>query len=86
MDHSSPATPAEGSGTSRLPAAEGAMHGLHFTPGDWMVMYHGYAWGTYSDQGGPRGDSQAFVTSMGDGAEANSPICRPARSSGCRPC
>jgi hypothetical protein len=56
--------PATGSGTSRLPAAEGMMHGLHFTPGDWMVMLHGYAWGTYSAQGGPRGDSQAFVTSM----------------------
>jgi hypothetical protein len=57
-------TPAAGSGTSRLPAAEGEMRGLHLTPGNWMVMLHGYAWGTYSDQGGPRGDSQAFVTSM----------------------
>lgn len=55
---------AAGSGTSRLPGVEGAMHGLHLTPGDWMIMLHGYAWGTYSDQGGPRGDKQAFVTSM----------------------
>jgi hypothetical protein len=56
--------PAAGSGTSRLPAAEGAMHGVHFMPGDWMVMLHGYAWGTYSDQGGPRGETQTFATSM----------------------
>ncbi len=56
--------PAPGSGSSRLPGTEGAMHGLHLMPGDWMVMLHGYAWGTYSDQGGPRGDSKAFVTSM----------------------
>jgi hypothetical protein len=40
------------------------MHGIHLMPGDWMVMLHGYAWATYSDQGGPRGDRQAFVTSM----------------------
>ena len=64
MDMGAPDAPAAGSGTSRLPAAEGAMHGLHLTPGDWMVMLHGYAWGTYSNQGGPRGDAQAFVTSM----------------------
>jgi hypothetical protein len=56
--------PASGSGTSRLPGSEGMMHGIHLMPGDWMVMLHGYAWGTYSNQGGPRGDKQAFVTSM----------------------
>jgi hypothetical protein len=55
---------AQGSGTSRLPGAEGMMHGVHLTAGDWMVMLHGYAWGTYSNQGGPRGDEQGFVTSM----------------------
>ncbi|MEP6784218.1 MAG: hypothetical protein ABI898_00590 [Sphingomonadales bacterium] len=55
---------ARSSGTSRLPAAEGPMRGLHWMPGDWMVMVHGYAWGVYSDQGGPRGGSQAFVASM----------------------
>jgi hypothetical protein len=55
---------ASGSGTSRLPGAEGMMQGLHLMPGDWMIMIHGYAWGTYSNQGGPRGDKQAFVTSM----------------------
>ncbi len=56
--------PAAGSGTSRLPGAEGAMHGLHIMSGGWMVMLHGYVWGTYTQQGGPRGDSQAYVTSM----------------------
>ncbi len=59
-----PDMPAPGSGTTRLPAAEGAMHGLHLMSGDWMLMLHGYAWATYSDQGGPRGDRQGFVTSM----------------------
>jgi hypothetical protein len=55
---------ASGSGTSRLPGAEGMMHGKHIMTGDWMVMLHGYAWATYSDQGGPRGNKQSFVTSM----------------------
>lgn len=55
---------ATGSGTARLPGAEGTMHGLHLAAGDWMVMLHGYAWGNYTDQSGPRGDAQAFVTSM----------------------
>lgn len=59
-----PGMPAAGSGTTRLPAAEGAMHGLHLMAGEWMLMLHGYAWATYSDQGGPRGDEQGFVTSM----------------------
>ena len=36
--------PAQGSGTSRLPGAEGMMHGQHIMTGDWMVMLHGYAW------------------------------------------
>ena len=40
------------------------MHGLHVMTGGWMLMLHGYAWGSYTDQGGPRGDAQAFVTSM----------------------
>ena len=54
----------DGSGTSRIPSSDGGMHGLHFTAGDWMLMAHGYAWGVYSDQGGPRGDDMAFVQSM----------------------
>ncbi len=55
---------ATGSGTARLPAAEGAMHGLHFAAGDWMLMLHGYVWGAYTDQGGPRGANEAYVSSM----------------------
>jgi hypothetical protein len=55
---------ASGSGTSRLPGREAAMHGLHVMRGDWMIMAHGYAWGVYTDQGGPRGDDKAYVQSM----------------------
>jgi hypothetical protein len=55
---------AEGSGTSRLPDAEGMMHGLHLMSGGWMVMVHGYAWGAYTAQSGPRGRDEAFVESM----------------------
>ena len=53
----------DGSGTSRVPGNEG-MAGLHLKAGDWMLMAHGYAWGAYTDQPGPRGDSMPFVTSM----------------------
>jgi len=64
-----PGMPAEapfagGSGTSRLPGAEGMMQGIHATAGGWMLMAHGYAWGAYTDQPGPRGDDMAFVQSM----------------------
>jgi hypothetical protein len=60
-----PPLPAQGSGTSRLPGNEGAMHGLHIMPGDdWMVMLHGYAWGVYTNQSDPRGDDKAYVQSM----------------------
>jgi hypothetical protein len=54
----------EGSGTARVPMADAPMQGIHIHAGEWMVMLHGYAWGVYSDQGGPRGDHEAFVTSM----------------------
>lgn len=70
MDHSAvghgdPASPAEGSGTARLPANEGGHTGLHIDAGnDWMVMAHGFAWGVYSDQSGPRGDDKATIQSM----------------------
>jgi hypothetical protein len=58
-------TPMHGSGTSRLPGNEGGMHGLHLNVADdWMVMAHGYAWGVYTDQSGPRGDDKAYVQSM----------------------
>jgi len=52
-----------GSGTSRLPGDE-PMAGLHWMAGDWMLMAHGYAWASWTDQGGPRGDKEAFVQSM----------------------
>ncbi len=55
---------AEGSGTSRPPAAGPGMAGLHAVAGDWMLMAHGYAWTTYDRQGGPRGDTETFVQSM----------------------
>lgn len=55
---------AEGSGTARLPGNEGGMKGLHINAGDWMVMVHGNASLQYTDHGGPRGDDQAYVTSM----------------------
>ncbi len=69
QDHSGhqmagPKAPAEGSGTARLPANEGGMHGLHLAQGDWMVMAHGYVSGQYTDHGGPRGDDKAYATSM----------------------
>jgi hypothetical protein len=63
--HALPEGPVEGSGTSRLPQAEGMMPGLHFGLGDgWMGMAHGYLWGIYTDQGGPRGDDKFYVGSM----------------------
>ncbi|PXA85614.1 hypothetical protein DMC47_37030 [Nostoc sp. 3335mG] len=61
-----------GSGTSRLPAND-TMPGLHFMAGDWMLMAHGYAWGSWTDQGGPRGAKEAFVQSMAM-LEASRPI------------
>ena len=65
MGRSMPAGPAEGSGTSRLPQAEGMMPGLHFDlGGGWIGMAHGYLWGVYTDQTGPRGDDKAYVQSM----------------------
>lgn len=65
MDHGDGQLSAAGSGTSRLPGAEGHMSGLHLgLGGDWMLMAHGYAWGVYTDQGGRRGDDKAYVQSM----------------------
>jgi hypothetical protein len=58
-------SPAEGSGTSRLPANEGGHSGLHIMPGDnWMLMLHGFATGVYTNQSGPRGDDKAYIQSM----------------------
>jgi len=53
-----------GSGTSRLPANEGAMHGLHLMSGDWMLMAHGNVTAQYTDISGPRGDDKLYSTSM----------------------
>lgn len=53
-----------GSGTARLPAAEGMMRGLMTDAGDWMLMAQGYAWGVATHQAGPRGDDSLFVQSM----------------------
>lgn len=55
----------EGSGTARLPAAETMDHGLHLDLGnETSLMLHGYAWGVYTDQTGPRGDDKLYVQSM----------------------
>ncbi|WP_375286729.1 hypothetical protein [Sphingomonas sp.] len=51
----------QGSGTARLPAAEGPMRGAMLHAGGWMLMAHGYAWGVAAGQSGPRGDDMAFV-------------------------
>lgn len=53
----------EASGTSWVPDASG-MHGLHYMPGGWMVMVHGYADLVFDRQGGDRGDDKVFVPSM----------------------
>lgn len=56
----------DGSGTARLPGAEGRSHsGLHLNAGDsWMVMAHGYAWGVHTNQSGPRGDEKSYMQTM----------------------
>ncbi|MEZ0242498.1 MAG: hypothetical protein ACAH11_03935 [Sphingomonas sp.] len=55
----------DGSGTSRLPRlGRSGHHGLHVRTGEWSIMTHGYAWGVYTDQSGPRGDRMASVQSM----------------------
>ena len=40
------------------------MRGQMLHADGWMLMAHGYAWGVVTDQGGPRGDDEAFITSM----------------------
>lgn len=56
---------AEGSGTARLPAAEGMMAGVHFgLGGGWSGMAHGFVMGVATDQSGPRGDDKRYVQSM----------------------
>ena len=53
----------EGSGTSWLPDAS-PQTGIHAAYGDWSTMTHGFANLIYDRQGGPRGASKAFSTSM----------------------
>lgn len=59
-----PLSPVEGTGTSRLPANDGAMQGLHVMAGDWMLMAHGYVSPQYTNHGGPRGSDKFYATSM----------------------
>jgi hypothetical protein len=54
----------EGSGTSRLPSAGGAMPGLHIPAGDWTIMTHATASLQYTDHSGPRGDDKFYATTM----------------------
>ena len=63
--HRASDVPGTGSGTARLPATEGAMHGVHLSTGDWMGMAHGYATTAYTKATGPRGDDHLFVQTMG---------------------
>lgn len=46
-----------GSGTSWIPDAV-TLPSRHFTAGSWSLMLHGFAFGQYIRQGGPRGDDQ----------------------------
>jgi len=64
MQHGSMPAFAEGSGTARLPGNEGAMHGIHISAGDWMVMAHGAVSTQYTNHNGPRGDDKIYATSM----------------------
>ena len=53
----------ESSGTSWQPEAT-PMQGMHFMADDWMLMFHGFAFGVYDNQGGPRGDQKFFSPNM----------------------
>lgn len=46
-----------GSGTTWIPDAV-VLPSRHFTAGQWMLMLHGFAFGQYDWQGGPRGADQ----------------------------
>ncbi len=54
----------QGSGTARVPGAEGTMPGLHVMAGKWMLMAHGTVSAQYTDHSGPRGDEKFYATSM----------------------
>ncbi len=53
----------EGSGTSWQPDST-PMDGAQQMHGPWMTMEHGYVDAIYDDQGGPRGATKTFSTSM----------------------
>jgi hypothetical protein len=53
----------ESSGTSWQPDST-PMGGIHGMQGAWMTMLHGFVDAIYDTQGGPRGNSQSFSTSM----------------------
>lgn len=53
----------ESSGTAWQPDSS-PLYGIHQTHGDWMTMTHGFIDLIYDKQGGPRGDTKTFSTSM----------------------
>ena len=53
----------EGSGTAWQPDST-PMEGAQQMHGSWMTMEHGYVNAIYDEQGGPRGSTQTFSTSM----------------------
>jgi hypothetical protein len=53
----------DGSGTSWQPDSS-PHEGIHGSFGQWSTMLHGYAFGIYDDQGGPRGGDKLFSESM----------------------
>lgn len=53
----------ESSGTSWQPDST-PFDGIHGMQGAWMTMLHGFVDAIYDAQGGPRGNSQSFSTSM----------------------
>ena len=53
----------ESSGTSWQPDST-PMQGIHTMQGDWMAMLHGFVDAIFDAQGGSRGSSQSFSTSM----------------------
>lgn len=53
----------EASGTSWQPDSS-PHEGIHKMVGDWSMMVHGFANAIYDRQGGPRGDTKTFSTSM----------------------
>ena len=57
------ALPRDGSGTSWQPESS-PMDAIHGLAGDWSFMLHGYVFGIYDHQGGPRGGDKIFSESM----------------------